>query len=266
MLNAILFLAVAAAADERPLVGDVVHGEQLVKEAGLDGAKVDGAWLNQFPDDVAVQKLKSGKDGFPKISGKTVLDYYDALAFLRSRNADLRDFVGEADHVLVSKAALDGNATQRLKERAGLTANEGQELRVFALYKVGDGGLKYVSEKDSKTRDKLKKNTKVGYVVFVPLEGFRKGGYEAAFLVDKDIHVKDVEVRAPDGAAPVDLNQAADRFIGKGARGQYDSLKASGAGKAVGELAKPLSDAFLLGMEGVYMYEVAERDYFAFED
>lgn len=266
MLAAIVILAVTAAAEERPLVGDVVNGEKLVKAAGLDGAKVDGAWLNQYPDEVAVQKLRSGKDGFPKIQGKSALDYWDALAYLRSKNADLRDFVGEADHVLVAKGALDGNAAQRLKERAGLTANEGHEVKVFALYKIGDGGLKYVAEKDSKTRDKLKKNTKVGYVVFVPLEKLRGGGYEAAILVDKDIHVKDVEVRGPDGSAPADLNQAADRFIGKGARGQYDSLKASGAGKAVSEIAKPLSDAFLLGMEGVYMYEVAEKDYFAFDD
>lgn len=266
MLTTMVLLATIAAADDRPLVGDPVNGERLVKEAGLADAKVDGAWLNQFPDEVAVQKLKSGKDGFPKIKGKNILDYYDALAYLRSRNADLRDFVGEADHVLVAAGKLDENATQRLKERAKITANDGTEVRVFALYKLGDGGLRYVSEKDSKTRDKLKKNTKVGYVVFVPLEGLRKGGYEAAIVVDKDIHVKAIEVRAPDGTAPADLNQAASRFVGKGARGQYDRLKASGAGKGVSELEGPLSEAFLLGMEGVYMYEVAEREYFAFDD
>ncbi len=266
MLTTIILLAaVATAVDERPLVGDVQHGEKLVKEAGVIDVKVDGAWLNQFSDEVAVQKLKSGKDGFPRIKAKNVLDLYDALAYLRSKNADLRDFVGDADHVLVAKGKLDENAVLRLKERGGMSVDGDASVQVFALYKVGGGGLRYVSEKDSKTRDKLKKNTKVGYVVFVPLQ-MKKGGYEAAFFVDKDIHLKDVEVRAPDGSAPADLNQAADRFVGKGARGQYDGLKAGGAGKAVGELSKPLSDAFLLGMEGVYMYEVAERDYFAFDD
>ena len=47
---------------------------------------------------------------------------------------------------------------------------------------------------------------------------------------------------------------------------QYAALKAGGAGKAIAELERPLSDAFLLAAEAVYMFEVVERDYFAFDD
>ena len=267
-MHALVLLALfAPAQDERPLAGDVVHGEQVLKKAGGE-VRVDGAWLNGFSDDAALAALLKGSNDFPRIDSENLLDRWDALAFLRSRNTDLRDLLMGADTVLVMNEKLDENAEKRLKEQGHV--NELDGLRVFSLYKLATPGLTYVSEKDNRARDKLKKNTKVGYVVFMPLANYRGGGakgtYEVAFAVDKDIHLQHVVVRGPDGTAAVDVNQAAARFQGKGARGQYAQLKAGGAGKAIAELERPLSDAFLLAMENVYMFEIAEKDYFAFSD
>jgi hypothetical protein len=260
-------LALPVLADERPLIGDPVHGAQLLKDAGYE-VKVDGAWINALPDDVMLDKMKSGSLGFPTVESDNVLDRWDALAALRGKNADLRDHHLGATHVLVMDTKLDEHAEKRLTEQAKLKSSIiTAERRVFGLYKLdGEQGLSFVTEKESKKRDKLKKNTKLGYLVFVKIPGFRGGDYEAAISVDKDVRVQSVEIRAPNGEAPLDLNQAAARFVGKGARGRYDELKAGGAGKAIAELARPLSDAYLLGMESVYMFEVAERDYFAFDD
>jgi hypothetical protein len=263
---AIVAVAAVAYAEDRPLIGDAVHGEALIKQAG-GTVRVDGAWLNGTSDDGNVQKLKSGKDGFPQIESDNVLDLWDALAALRAKNADLKDLMMGGNHVLISETKLDEHAVKRLTDQAKIKSSDVVEnRRVFAIYKLGsDDGQTFVSEKDSKKRDKLKKDTKVGYVVFVKIPGFRGGDYEAAIAMDKDVHIQAVQIHAPNGDAPVDLNQAAARFVGKGARGKYDELKAGGAGKAVGELARPLSDAYLLGTENVYMYEVSERDYFAFD-
>jgi hypothetical protein len=262
MLALLLMLATA---DERPLEGDVVHGQQLLSKAGGE-ARVDGAWINAQGEDDAVALLADGKRDFPRIDSDDVLDRWDVLALLRSKNTDLRDLLMGADTVLVADEKLDENATKRLTDQGHI--KDAADLRVFSLYKLGasdgGGGLTFVSEKDHKHRDRLKKNTKVGYVVFAKLNGFRGGKHEVAFAVDKDIRIQHAVVRAPDGDAPVDLNQAAARFAGKGARGKYEMLKAGGAGKAIGELEKPLSDAFLVAMENVYMFEVAEKDYFAF--
>lgn len=259
----------AAPAAEPPLSGDVIHGVALLKEAGAD-VRVDGEWLNAVPEEGALARLAKGSDGFPRIESDNLLDRWDVLAALRARNTELRELLQGADHVLVASTKLDENAEKRLTDQAKISSSALEsERRVFALFKVGEEnapGLNYVAEKDTKKRDKLKKNTKVGYAVFVKLPDFRGGKYEAAFAVDKDIRLQKVVIRAPDGSEPADLNQAAARFVGKGARGQYAQLKAGGAGKTVGELEKPLSNAFLMGVESVYMFEVAEREYFAFDN
>ena len=262
--SALLLLSLAALGAERPLIGDAKNGDKLLSAAGFE-AKVDGAWLNQFPDDVIIEKLVKGESGFPQVDSENVLDRWDALAALRARNTDLKDLLGGADAVLVMTTKLDDNAQARLKDQAKIPSSAiDEERRVFGLYKTGTDGLAFVGPKETKKRDKLKKDTKVGYAVFLPIPGFRGGKYEAAFAIDKDIRILSVTVRAPDGSAPADLNQAAARFVGKGARGQYAELKAGGAGKALSELARPLSDAFLLAAESVYMLEVDEREYFQF--
>ena len=260
----LFFLSAAAFANNRPLIGDAKNGDKHLGVAGFD-AKVDGAWLNQFPDDVIIEKMVRGDGGFPQIDSENVLDRWDALAALRAKNTDLKDLLGGADSVLVMPTTLDEHAVGRLKDQAKIPSSAIDESRtVFGLFKTGASGLSFVGPKENKKRDKLKKDTKVGYAVFLPIPGFRGGKYEAAFAIDKDMRIQSVSIRAPDGSAPTDLNQAAARFVGKGARGQYAALKAGGAGKALGELAAPLSDTFLLAAESVYMLEVDEREYFQF--
>src|SRR5687767_13522523 len=103
---AILTLALAA---DRPIAGDVVHGDQLLKEAEAT-VRVDGAWINRYPDEVILRLLESGKDGFPEVDSDNLLDRWDVLAALRTRNSDLRDFSGDATHVYVAETKLDENA------------------------------------------------------------------------------------------------------------------------------------------------------------
>ncbi len=266
-----LLASPALADDEGPLVGDPYNGARLYQKAtGDKSAKVDGAWLNRYGDAAALKALRSGQAGFPRIDGDFDLNRWDVLAYLRGHNADLQRLVPDASHVLLTSGELDQHAEDRLKDRAGVKVGSGdKEGAVFALFRLesaDEGSLARVSEKDHKHRDQLKPDKKVGYVVFMPLKGLRGGDYEAAIALSPDIEILAVDVRAPDGSAPDDLNQAAKRFVGRGGRADYQALKAAGAGKAMREIAKPLSDAFLLGAERVYMYEAKERDYFAFDE
>ncbi len=263
MLLALALALAVPVAEEQPLVGDVLHGQKLLEKAGAE-ARVDGAWLNAVSDDEAVALIRSGKRDFPRVTSDNILDRWDVLAALKAKNTDLQDLLMGADTVLVSDEKLDENAQKRLTDQARIASSALADLRVFTLFKMGHKGLAFVSARNAKERDKLKPDKKVGYVVFTKLPGFKGGNYEVALAVDPDIHIQEALVRAPDGSSPQALNQAAARFHGKGARGQYAALKAGGAGKAIREIERPLSEAFLIGVENVYMYEVQERDYFAF--
>ncbi len=270
--SSLLLLSVAAIAAERPIIGDVANGERLLSAAGAK-VKVDGAWLNALPDPALVKALENGRNGMPEIEGDTVLDAWDVLAAYRAKNTDLRDLAGVADTVFIAETKLDDNAKERLKGQGKISPSKiDDKRRVFALFDVdgdgkgvGAGDFTFIGAKETRKRDTLKRDKKVGYAVFLPLPGFRGGKYEIAFGIDKDMKITEAFIRADNGDAPADLNQAAQRFVGKGARGKYDSLKAGGAGKAISELAGPLSDAYLLAAEAIYMFEVEERDYFAFD-
>jgi hypothetical protein len=261
-----------AAADDRPRLGDARNGERLLKAAGAT-VKVDGAWLNRLPDAALVKLIEQGKGGMPELDSDNVLDAWDVLAAMRTHNTDLRDLNTTSSHVYLADVVLDDNAKTRLSAQGKLAPGRiVDERRVFAFYDVDSRGrgvgaadFAFVTKKDTKKRDALKRDTKTGYAVFVPLAGFRGGQHEVAFALDKDMKITSAIVRAPDGSAPPDLNQAAARFVGKGARGKYEALKPGGGPKVLAELQDPLSDAYLLAAEAVYMYEVDERDYFAFD-
>lgn len=260
----------ALAWKDRPLGGDPVNGEKLWSKATKKPVKVDGAFVNSLTDDQAAKALQLGKVGFPKLATESSLDRHDVVAYVRSKNVDIRDLIPEdTTHVLIAEGKYDKFALDRLKERASLENldKKDQEHRVFVLYDIGEpeADVVRVRTKQTKMRDRLKPKTKVGYAVVMPLAGVGDGGYEVGFVVDNDIRITAVEVRAADGTRPDELNRAAARLVGRGARGKYDGLRLVGAGKAVRELEDSISRAFLLGMEAVYMYEVAERDYFAFD-
>jgi hypothetical protein len=266
---AALFCAPTIAWKDRPLDGDPAHGAKLFKKSKKK-LRVDGNWINGYSDKQCLTGLKTGKGGFPKVASDNPLDAFDVIQFIRSANIDLRDLIPEeTTHMLVTKGVFDKYAEERLTERGGFTSVKDEEKsnKIFVLFDLGEkkNDLVRVRPKQTKMRDTLKPKKKVGYAVVMPLRELRGGGYEVAFVVDKEIKITGVEIVAPDGTRPEDLNRAASRLIGRGARGKYDPLRLVGAGKAVRELQDAISRAFLLGMESIYMYEVKERDYFAFD-
>lgn len=264
-----LALALPAIAADRPLIGDVKHGEMLLKGATIT---VDGSWLNAASDNTLVKQIAQGKNGFPELDTDNTYDHWDVLAAYRAHNSDLRDLAPSATHIYLADTVLDENALARLKDQAKIPASAiVEKRRVFVTYDLNadgkgvDGNYEFVTPKETRKRDTLKRDKKLGYVVFVKMPNFRGGGWELAVAFDKDIKVTAAEIRGPKGESLDELNQAASRFLGKGARGKYDALKPGGAGKAIAEVSGPLSDAFLMAAEAAYMYEVEERDYFAFD-
>ena len=264
-----LVSSTTVASETRPLIGDPLNGKIVYEKSTKKKVRVNGNWINALTHKQSVTGLKKGKGGFPAIKSDNLLDRYDALAYIRSQNTNIRDLADKATHILVTEGEYDKFAEERLTERAKLDlSGKKRKYRVFAHYDLGGEkrDVVLVRPKQLKRRDRLKPVKKSGYTVFMPLKGFRDGKHEVAFSVDQDILITQIVIRAPDGSVPDDLNRRTSKLIGHGGRGLYDGLKIVGAGKAVRELKKPLSAAFILGMEAVYMFEVDERDHFIFDE
>ncbi|MCP4500352.1 MAG: hypothetical protein GY822_10370 [Deltaproteobacteria bacterium] len=268
VLGAVSSFAASQNIVEAPAIGDVENGARLWKKSSKKSVKINGNWANKYSDGQMKRALTLGKGGFPKLKSANALDVYDVVALVRAKNSNLDLLVPDASHVLLGKGVLDEYALERLTEAKVETSKKDKKRRVFALFNLKDRAnyrsMKRVKTKHSKMRDKLTPKKGVAFAVFLPLKGFRDGSYEVGFVVDRDIKILQVIVRNSAGDVPDDLNRAASRFKGRSARGKYKALKLPGKGKAIRELQKPLSDAFLRGMESVYMYEVEEREHFEF--
>ena len=256
--------------------GDARHGQKLFNEinqkcAGTcgeliqDDALANGNVVSVKSKKDLIRKLQGDISGSDKIeNAPSLLDMIDLVTHLRNHNTNLEDFGLKANRAFHGTGTLNEYARERLEKEGGVLPPKGEATyRIVAFYQVPDAKGKFKIVPDSLTqRDVLEPNLIVGFAVFMPLEDFKGGGYEVAIGVDKDIRIKNIFIRAPDGKKPAGLNRAARRFIGKGRRGKYSPLRAGGAGDAR-KLAKPLTKAFLLGMEAVYMYEQSERERFA---
>ena len=218
-------------------IGDLQNGAKLWKKSSKKAVKVNGNWANKYSNATMKKALTSGKGGFPKIKSDNVLDIYDVIALIRSKNTYLDALVPEASHVLLGKGVLDEYAEQRLVDAKITVGKADKKRRVFALFNLKEraphAALKRVKTKNSRMRDKLTPKKGVAYAVFVKLDGFRDGKYEAGFVVDRDIKIQHVVIRDKDGNEPADLNRAAARLKGRGDRGKYKALKLPGRGKAI---------------------------------
>ena len=193
-----------------------------------------------------------------------LLDMLDIVTHLRNHNTTLKDFGLDANRAFHGSGTLDEYAKERLEKEGGVLPPKDQDtFKIVAFYKVPDakGPLSVIPD-DLTLRDVLEPNLVTGFAVFMPLRNFKGGDYEVAIAVDKDIRIKQIVIRAPDGTAPRGLNRAVRRYIGKGNRGKYRKLRGGGAGMSK-KLEKSIHAAFLLGMEAVYMYERDERERFA---
>ena len=212
-----------------------------------------------------LSSIQNGIGDNDSVSEKlSLLDMIDIVTHLRNHNTALKDFGLDANRAFHGTGTLDEYAKERLEKEGGVLAPKGRDsFKIVAFYKVPDakGPLRVVPD-DLTQRDILEPNLVTGFAVFMPLKNYKGGDYEVAIAVDKDIRIKNVVIRAPDGSAPRDLNRAARRFIGKGNRGKYRRLRSGGAGLGK-KLEKSITEAFLVGMEAVYMYERDERERFA---
>ncbi|MFH1811499.1 MAG: c-type cytochrome [Pseudomonadota bacterium] len=265
----------------RPLDGDPVHGAILFEKhcASCHGAEgkggsapalTQGGLINSLSDTAMLTMLRGGarEKGLHKglKKGFALLDAWDVAGYLRNRVPHVGEMFPAADSYIVKTYKVDKYALDRLKKSLGYEVKPEQASGdVFALFDTGTGTPLQLVPQEPRLLDRLKRNMKVGYVVFMPFERPEGGEVQLAVALEsKNLTIEKLLAMDRTGREDKDLNKQLSRFQGKGDRRLSGQPKArvavGGGGKQLQNLEKSVTDVYLRVAELATAYEVEERE------
>lgn len=264
----------AGTVDERPQVGDPVHGKKLYdKQCGAchgDGgaggrsgvALRDSGRMNLLRDDQLYAILKSGagvkKEPNHKFEGKlSYLELWDVVAYMNTLHLEIGEFFPDATHYVAKDYDIDENGLKRIEKAIGKRP-EDKRASVFTFFKKAgmEPVMEYVPQDPIKL-DHLKKKEKIGYLIFLPLKTVGFDG-EAGVAMDQEGKIRKVLVHRSIQNAEL-LNKSLSRFEGLGKKGQKEPLK-PGGDKNLAKIAEDLYPVYLRAMESATMYDRDESE------
>lgn len=271
----LLFLAApAAAADERPWVGDPVNGAKLYARecgachgdkgsGGRSGvALIDSGRMNLLRDDQLYAIVKTGtnvkKEKDHAFDKKlSYLEIWDVVAYMSTLYQPIGEFFSDASHYIAKEYTIDEHGLKRIQEALGKAAPE-KKAPVFTFFKK-DGSesvLEYVPQDPIKL-DQLKKKEKVGYLLFLPLA---TQGFKGELGIAMDEQGKITRLAVHRGAKTAELlNKSLSRFEGLGKKGQKEPFKIGG-GKDMTNLAGDVFPLYQCAMELATMFDRDENE------
>ena len=266
----------AFAADARVSVGDWVNGKKLYARDcaachGEDGrggrtsvALTDSGRINLIPNEQLYALIKDGsgtkkpkEHAFGGTGKLAFLDIWDVVSHIRTLHMTLDEFFPDASRYVSKNYTVDQHGTERIEKAIGKPFKD-KTAPVFTFYKFDgeDGRLTYVPQDPIKL-DQLKKDKKIGYLVFLP---FKTEGFEGELGVAMDREGKMTKVSVHNSAKGAELlNKSLSRFAGMGKKGQKEPFKIGG-GKPMEKLAEDLFPVYLRAMETVTMYDREENE------
>ncbi|MBK8009858.1 MAG: hypothetical protein IPK13_00790 [Deltaproteobacteria bacterium] len=187
------------------------------------------------------------------------LETFDVIAYVRAGTMSVGEFFPEAARYLGKEYTIDEFGLTRIKEATGKALSpEEAQASVFTMFRIEgeDGNLRYVPQ-DPIQLDALKKDLKIGYLVFLP---FRVGPFSGEIGVAMDAAGVITGLRAQDGHAQdaVELNKKLAQFVGMGKKGQRDRFKAPARTSV--EVSNAVFQSYMQAMESATMYDREEKD------
>lgn len=213
--------------------------------------------------DNALFKKIAGGEGLKRPAEHTFkdvlpfLDIWDTVAHVRSLHMPLRDFFPEAARYVSKAYGIDQWGLERI-EAATQKPLKNAEAAVFTFFrKDGEqGSLRHVPQ-DPILLDALKKDHKVGYLVFLP---FETSGYrgEIGIAMDPGGRITRLSVHPGlKGASAV--NRRLSKLRGLGKKGQNAPFRVRGD-RTVSKIAHDVFPVYMRAMETVTMYDREERE------
>lgn len=275
---AVLLSSVSASASDAPiLMGDPINGAKLYMKHcaachGDDGrggrtgvALTNSSRLNLIRDAqmFAMNETGAGLDK-PKdhtLKGKlSFLELWDTVAYTRTLHMTLSDYFPTAGRYFTKEYEIDKYGLQRIEENGGVRLkgkDKSAPVFTFFDFEGEEGNLTYVPNDNPILVDKLKKDQKAGYLVFLPFKTKDFDG-EIGVAMDRRGVITKLAVHKSKKGAEL-LNKSLSRFEGMGRKGQKTPFKVSG-GKSMSKLAKDVFPVYLRAMETVTMYDREERE------
>lgn len=250
-----LTLATSAAWASAPLLGDFRNGEKLLSE---ECTKLTGQ-IQQDSSDQMNLILPEALQALVKTHCSASLGYldrWDVVAALNTRFMPLQGFFPKSSRYLAKRYAMDKFGLKRVST-ATKKPIKAFEASVFTFFQFPgeEGAHRYVPQ-DPIQLDHLKKDNKIGYLVFVPFD--LDGAQEIGVAMDPSGVITRLEVH---GNAHQALNTELARFAGQGKKGQSQPFATEKrASKREKKLSQAVFRAYMLAMESATMYDREERE------
>ncbi len=195
------------------------------------------------------------------VTGLDVMAQANLAAHLRTLHVHIPELFPNAEVVLAQSFTINSYGKDRLAEHK-ITPTDAQATgTVFVVYK-GKGPLRVVRYDDRVARDHLKREDRLGYVLFLDLPGDPKAT-ELALALGPEPTYPIVKLLARDasGGRDAGLNKSLQAFVGLGKFNDPKSLAKGPKG-----LADKLLPVYLRAAELATMYYADEREFTAFDD
>ncbi|MEL7369326.1 MAG: hypothetical protein AAFN74_10470 [Myxococcota bacterium] len=252
------------------LVGDAIHGQKLYAEhcakchdSGRAPALTVADRLIQRRDEALLAAISRG-EGLQAPAQHaferklSFLSQWDLVAHIRTQHMRLDSFFPAASRYIGKVYTIDQNGLKRIEAATGRRpADTAATVFTFFDVKGERGNLTYVTQ-DPIELDKLRKDNKAGYLVFVPFEQPGFSGRELGLAMDARGRLIKAAVHdlLPGAEA---INRRLKALKGQGHLGQKRPFRVKGPRKTQA-LARQVFPLYLRAMETVTQYVVEERE------
>jgi mono/diheme cytochrome c family protein len=285
-----------------PLVGDVANGARLYRMNcsvchGFDGAGAgparsslhtppadhrDGSLMNARDDRMLLDVIQGGcaargcSKAMPGFS--TALDdleTWDVVAYLRSLHMPLSFFFPRLDQYVVKTYAIGtlGNEDfqkgqrERLQEVVGKSfPKQGLPKTVFTLFREDKHRVSpELVPQDPRRLALLKKESKLGYVLFLDIAGPRGGRVPVGLALDRNYTITKLVTTVTDPGLAGEYNKRLEKYVGMGLRGEKPAFttvspKDKVKDKVALHFDKEVTGMYTVAVEAANCFELEERD------